>query len=429
MKNQIKRHIYLGIILQFCSIAFVFFTLPQAIKLLGVNDYGIWVVIYGSINIISNLDLGIGNGIRNELARAFTRKNDFEIKTLISSGFFSLSGLSILIVLLGIITNTIINYLNPNAYSYFFGLINILIIGFGIEMIFKLTVIIYVSNQFPSVTQLMAFLNNLLIFFLTILLNKIPIVNGKIYTYGIFVASIPVLNYLILTIVAFKTKFKNLLPKFMYIDFKIIKSILKKGALFFGIQISMIFLSQISNILILKYSTPSVVSYINISDKYFGLLSIFGSLILFPFWSKFTELDEKNQNVQIKKIIKKLEFVFLLFVFAGIGLYFFMPIFVKLWLKSVIQIPAFIAVLVLAKSLITVLNSVYSYYLNGIGKIKIQLYLYIIFSLTSIPISIGLFKIFGIIGILLFSPLSMLLMSIIQRKSAYKILNQKITYG
>jgi len=429
LKNQIKRHIYLGIILQFCSIAFVFFTLPQAIKLLGVNDYGIWVVIYGSINIISNLDLGIGNGIRNELARAFTRKNDFEIKTLISSGFFSLSGLSILIVLLGIITNTIINYLNPNAYSYFFGLINILIIGFGIEMIFKLTVIIYVSNQFPSVTQLMAFLNNLLIFFLTILLNKIPIVNGKIYTYGIFVASIPVLNYLILTIVAFKTKFKNLLPKFMYIDFKIIKSILKKGALFFGIQISMIFLSQISNILILKYSTPSVVSYINISDKYFGLLSIFGSLILFPFWSKFTELDEKNQNVQIKKIIKKLEFVFLLFVFAGIGLYFFMPIFVKLWLKSVIQIPAFIAVLVLAKSLITVLNSVYSYYLNGIGKIKIQLYLYIIFSLTSIPISIGLFKIFGIIGILLFSPLSMLLMSIIQRKSAYKILNQKITYG
>ncbi|MEN2489795.1 hypothetical protein AAYQ05_18470 [Flavobacterium sp. B11] len=429
-KNLLFINIAKGFVWQGLGIVATLISLPISIKFLGKHDYGLWITIYGTVLWMSSFDFGIGNGFRNELTISFTREDNLKSTKIVTNAFIAISILSLGLVLIGLILNFILYNRLIFNFDYIensFSLINILLILFGFEMILRLTSTIYTADQRSSIAPLITGINNILILIAVYVFYCIKDVfsHDKLFYYGITIGSIPVISNGTLTLIGFAGKYKYLLPKFDYFDKEWIRAILKTGIKFFGIQISMIFLLQLSNILVSTWSNPEFVTVINIADKYFGIISIIGTIILFPFWSAFTAANERGDTIWIKKTIRKLELIFGGLTFVSLILLLLFPLAVKFWFKESIEVPQIYALIIMLKNLFIILNSIYSYYLNGIGRIKLQLIMYVVLAILNVPISWILFINFGTVGIILFMPLAMLIMALSQKKYILNILGKE----
>ena len=76
--------------------------------------------------------------------------------------------------------------------------------------------------------------------------------------------------------------------------------------------------------------------------------------------------------------------------------------------------------------LVRVYGSIYMYFLNAIGKIKLQLWLYVFGAIINIPLSIFLVKQFnlGSSGVILGTVVSIISLSIVLPIQTYKILKK-----
>jgi Na+-driven multidrug efflux pump len=72
-----------------------------------------------------------------------------------------------------------------------------------------------------------------------------------------------------------------------------------------------------------------------------------------------------------------------------------------IWIGDKVFIPITVSILVYLWMILNTWNNIYSNFLNGIGKIKLQFYLGISAAIINIPLSIILGKKIGIEGVLL----------------------------
>ena len=74
---------------------------------------------------------------------------------------------------------------------------------------------------------------------------------------------------------------------------------------------------------------------------------------------------------------------------------------ISIWIHREIIIPPYLAMVAGMFSFINCLNNVFTIFLNGVGKIRLQMYLNIISALTVIPLSWWLMGIVDVTGMLL----------------------------
>ena len=82
---------------------------PLLLNCLGEESYGIWSTILSIINWINYFDVGIGNGLRNQLTKDVERKDNESARSSVSTAYILLSLVSFVILLFGSI---IIYWLN-----------------------------------------------------------------------------------------------------------------------------------------------------------------------------------------------------------------------------------------------------------------------------------------------------------------------------
>src|ERR1039457_1440859 len=79
------------------GIATVFISVPLTLKYLGTERYGLWMAISSAIMILGFSDLGINNGLLNGIAQAHGKGDRELARRYVSSAFFSLTAVAILI--------------------------------------------------------------------------------------------------------------------------------------------------------------------------------------------------------------------------------------------------------------------------------------------------------------------------------------------
>lgn len=83
---------------------------PALIHYFNNNEVlGIWFTMLSVLVWFLNFDLGIGNGIRNQLTKDLTLKDEISAKTTISSGFFSIGIVSIVLIIVGVVLISLID--------------------------------------------------------------------------------------------------------------------------------------------------------------------------------------------------------------------------------------------------------------------------------------------------------------------------------
>ena len=348
---------------------------------------------------------------------------------ILSNALFFQFSFSILFLLVGLLVNYIYltnSVISPNSIQIY-QLIIIILVGFCVDYFFRIAQLINTSFQKAFITPAILALNNLMTFLVIFILNKYDIVffEDRLLTIAVFFSFIPLINNLGLFLYSFFKTFNIYNISINLIDKKVLFDISKKGIGFFYIQIGMFLFLQLNNFYILNWLSPVEVARLSIPEKYFGLITVFGSVILFPLWSKFTQKDQQKDYEWIKNIYKKIDYIFIIIFGLGLIQLLCFNFFKNIWIGDKLNIEFYILFLILTKHIFALYNSAYCYYLNGTNNLKLQIKLYFLLGITNFPISYFLVKELGLVGILIWPNIGLIIMSYLMRKRVLKIILSK----
>lgn len=411
----IKKNILYSFLLKFFSISLSFVLLPLTVHYLTEVEYGIWVTLFTVMNWVNFLDMGLGLGLRNKLAEAVSKNNLNEIRTYLSTGIFAMIGMGSILLIVFLIGVQLVNMqsiFNTKEISEQDLYISTLFTGIFVIIAFVLSVInqIYYAYQKAAVTGAIQIVHNLIMLGVVYYLTLQP--THKLF-YFVLSFGIAVLLSRIIFIVDFFYKNKNVIPKIKDIKINKLKGISFLGVKFFIIQVSCIAMFSSSNILITQCLGPEYVRGYDIVFKIFSIITMAYGLICTPLWSAYTDAYVKKDFIWMENTIKKMLYIMILILAVSLFLIWKIDFIIDLWLgNNFIIISKYLVVCMACMVVINCWTNIWATFVNGIGKVNIQMYSNLFSAIIVIPISWYFMLQIGVAGMALAIAIAWLLTGI-----------------
>lgn len=426
----IKKNIIQSFGFKIISILLSLLIVPLTINYVSPEQYGIWLTISSIVAWIGYFDLGLGHGLRNRYAES-KAKGDLELTRIYVSTAYAVIGLIFMCVFIVFaMVNPYINwneFLNINSVQIeiFRKLMFVLVCFFCLTMFLKVVNSIILGDQRTAWASGISVMEQILSLIIIYILS-LKATSNLIYL-AFVTAGVPCLVLLAFSIYLFSRRgFLHLCrPSLKSIDFKQTKKLMGIGVKFFVIQFSLLAIFQVVNIIISRNCGQMAVSQYQLSYKYFSMLYMVSVIILTPYWSAFTEAYVKEDYRWMKIAYSKLGRMSLYAVFILIIMLLGAPLFFKLWINNSIEIPDFLNVCMICYIFSMIYAGIQMYILNGIGKVTIQLIVYVFFAIISIPTMNTLSNTMGVYGILLFLSIVYVSQAVLGQIQIKKILNNK----
>lgn len=430
--QKAKKNILLSFVFKGFSVFAVFLLVPMSINYLNVLEYGIWVTISSLITWLTLFDLGLGNGLRNKLAESIA-KDDKELgRIYVSTAYFALTIIVSIFLIIYFSLGIFIDWSSvfntpPELKSEVNELANFVMIFFSLQFVLKLIITILTADQKPAYNDIYSFITNSLSVLVVWLL--LHYTSSSLLNLGLSLSIVPVFILIIFSVIHFSRKYRNYFPIWKSINFKRLKDLSGLGIKFFIIQISTFFIFGSASIVLTQFIGPEAVTPYNIVFRYFSVINMVYLIILSPIWTGFTDAYFRKDIVWIKNTVKKLNKLVLLLILCSILMVFLSNFVYNIWLgeKRNFDIPFLLTASMGFYVIIITIVSPYVYFLNGVGKINLQLILSIITILTCVPLSIFLITImnFGVASVVIGPTISLLPFVIIMPIQYLKIINNK----
>lgn len=416
-KKIILKNVSLGVLYKVLNMSIVFITIPLLLDYLDKEQYGIWVTIFSIVNIVFFVDAGIGNGLKTKLSEALSSKDYLLAKKYISTAYISITLISFIIFSIATIfifsvnLNELLNtkvIANSQLQLIFFLTLTLIVIGF----ILNLYKSFYYANQQASKVELAMLVYQSII--LIIVAFLLSFFERSLLSVALIYGISNIIIGLVFTCVFFR-KNKNILPSLKYFSKERVKDLMGLSLAFFVIQLCMIVIFTSDNLIISKLLGPSEVANYDIVYKLFQVVITMSVITQDPFWALYTDAYQKKDFKWIKQTILKLNKLFLLFILFAVVLYLTAPFLIKVWIQKDLQISNNLILFMTIFVLVRVYGVIYMIFLNSIGKIQLQMWLFIAGAIINIPISISLVKYsnLGSSGVILGTIICILAMSII----------------
>lgn len=387
----IHKNIIMSFFVKGWSVTVQLLLVPLTLACLGVYENGVWLTISSVLLWIDNLDVGLGNGLRNKLATYIAEGNILKAREMVSSTLAML-----IIIIIPVLAILIATESHANLYDFF---------NVSPQRINNLVQITIIATIMVCATFILKFLGN---FYMGL---QLPAINNGLVTTGNTLALIgtyivylsgshsllliaiantagPLMSYLLCYPITFYGKYKTLRPSIKFVSSSSVKELFLIGTKFFVLQIAGIILFFSTNIIISKLFSPSMVTPYQIANRYFMVAMLLFTIICVPYWSATTDAYAKNDIQWIKRANKTLNY-FMIFIFTLIALMTIVsPFIYNIWIgkKAIIPIP--ITILVGLYQFVLIFSTRYSYVLNGLGKLKLQLYVTVSVAIAYIPLAL-----------------------------------------
>ncbi len=364
------------------------------------NVLGVWYTIQSILMWILTFDLGLGNGIRNRLAKDMTIRDYQDARKTVSSGYIVLGITTIIIVILLVLTVPFVQWnsiLNTNIESDILkmGLI-ITLIGIVMQFFFKVVSSILMALRKNILANLLPICTNFLILIYLVLANEGS--DEEKFIKLAFVYSVATITpLLVATIYVFSGKLKNISPSIYYWDKNIAFSVLKIGGGFFVVQLGLLIVNSTNQALInYLYDGEAVVNYTLYYSLYSMAPMIF-TLFTQPIWSEIT-IKYAQEDIKWINNIRKL--MLLIAGVIGIGCMCvtgLLPFIFKIWLGSnhEIIVNYSIGIIFAIWGVVEVFIHASTCIANGMTKLKCQTIFTVAAAAIKIPLSLIISFIFN----------------------------------
>lgn len=423
-----KKNIIAESIIKGSSIVISLVTVPLTIHYINPSQYGIWITLSSIIGWFGFFDIGFGNGLRNKFAECIAKGEHEKAKIYVSTTYAILSIIIFVVLLVFVSINPFLNWSKIlNAPSSMVDELRILaliiFVFFCLQFIMKLITTVLTANQQPAKASLFNLIGSLWSLMIIFILTKTT--SGNLIYLGTAYSLTPIIVLTFSSLWFYSNKYKQYSPSLRFIKFSYAKDLMSIGLKFFIIQIAAVIFYETSNIIISQLFGPDQVTPYNIAYKYFSIIPMAFGIIIVPFWSAFTEAWSKKDTIWIRSIINKLKIFWAFLVAIALIMFIFSTFIFRIWVGREIVVPVSLSAVIAFYVLINAWNGIYSNFLNGVGKIKLQLYIALTGSLLNIPLAILLGKELGIYGVVLATVFISLIPAIILPVQYNKIINNK----
>lgn len=384
---NVKKNILYSVVLKAAGIALSFFTLPLTLHYLNAVEYGVWITLFSIMNWINMLDLGIGLGLRNKLAEAVAMHDNDSARVYISTGFFSVLGIGVLLLIFIVISVQYIDMqkvfnttdIDSNELS-----LAILSTGIFIVIAFVLSIIdqIYYAYQKAAIPGLISVVNGALLLLIIYVLTFQEKHSLICFVCGF---GLSILLSKIIFIIAFFYKYMDMIPSFSHLHLCRLKEITNVGLKFFIIQLCCIIGFGFSNILITQLLGPECVRTYDVIFKVFNISVILQNLILTPLWSAYTEAYAKGDYTWIKRAFLKTCRISVLIVFVMVFVALFLDDVLYAWLSMKFVYDKWLIIGMIVYHTLSLFAGDYCMLLNGVGRLNVQMIAWVIAALLIIP--------------------------------------------
>lgn len=431
--NKAQKNIIASFLLKGLLTIIELLIVPLSLSYLTKTDYGIWLTIYSMVMWLNFFDAGLSHGFRNKLSKALA-DNDFNLARVYTSTAYGIISIitifstTIFLLVFPFITWYKVLNASPSQESLIKNIVLVVFVSFALNLLLKTISAIFLAKQMSYLNDWFNFLSKFIIIIVLIFLTFDS--NKSLLIYSIVFSLIPIMVLLLASIVLFSKSYYHLRPSFKYFSKTKIKDIMSLGVKFFVIQISMTIIFMTDNIIISHIFDPSYVTPYQVTHKYFGVGLIFYSIIISPFWSATTEAYHKQDFGWIKRSIRSLTklWIFTVLIIL-IMLWCYKPV-LKLWVGEDIKVSFFLALNWAIFTIVQTLNMIYTHFLNGTGKLLIQIITVLFAAIVNIPLSIFFAKYLnmGTPGVLLATNLSVILFIFLRKIQYHKIITNN-AYG
>ncbi|CAM3673717.1 oligosaccharide flippase family protein [Flavobacterium chungbukense] len=380
------------------SILLSFILIPLTIDYIKPDAYGLWLTLTSLVGWVSMFDIGIANGLRNRLSESLADHDYDRGKIYVSTTYVIISLIASLLILFYFVFYKFVNWqviFNSSfiAEERLQNVVTIVAVLFLLKFISDIINVVSAAFQMVYVSSVLLFLSNLGTTLAVWILSKTT--SENMIFLALSLSFIPFLVSVIASLYLFRNNFNSVRPSLKHIDFQKARGIVGLGSQFFILQIISLIIFQTDNILIAQFFRPSEVTNFNIAYKYYSVVIIIFTIVLTPYWTAFTEAYFKKEYSWIKTTINRLLFYW---IFSVVFLFFMFLIsnwVIKLWIGDSVFISNALSLSICAYIAVTNWNAIFANFLNGVGKIRVQIVYAIIMGLINIPICFLLVKIFN----------------------------------
>lgn len=396
LKNSFGAFVVKG-----ASLVVSLLTAPAFIRYFNNNEVlGVWFTMLSVLIWFFNFDLGIGNGIRNQLTRDFTNNDYDSAKVTISSGFFSVIAVSIVLIVAGGIAIYCVDlnsFFNVDeelvcAQSLTIATVSIFV---AVMLRFMLT---FVGSIFYALQK--SAVNNVLSLFVSILQYLFVVffhfedVNAALVNLAVAYVFISNLPIIVAGVICFCVELKSCRPSVRFIEHDRVKQIISIGTVFFGCQILYMLIVNTNEFLITKlYGGEYTVEY-SFYYKITSMLSTIVTLALTPIWSVVTKAATEKDFAWLNKLYGRFKII-------GITLcaleFLIIPVLqpiMDLWLgKGSIDVTMSNAIAFASFSGVFLFSSMLSTIVCGLAHMRVQFYSYFVGVILKIVVIITLYKV------------------------------------
>lgn len=388
--SKYNKDVLLNFIYRIVTIVLNLLFVRMSIILLGKNEYGLWMTISSVVAWMGSGDLGLGNGVRNQVASAYGQKNICKIKSIIATGVRCIIHISFMLFIIMfflleflIRINVLETSLRIPLYINCFCFCLNLILGIAQSVALG-----YQKSWMISFTNCVG----IGISCIGIILFLIMKVSVGLISFSVFNGTCMLVPNIMLLIILnnkgikiFERRNKN------YYNALIKNELISKSLIFFILQISGVILYSTDNIIInYLFDGKAVTEYTVISKIYETGTNLF-SVLLITLWSAVTYHASYNDFDWIRKKIKQLLIIWSFFSVGVIIVSLLMNNIVRFWLgENAIFYQKNIVLLFCVYCLWITFTEIFVYILNGLGAIRLQMVLAVTEAIINIPLSIYL---------------------------------------
>lgn len=385
----IYRNVALSFLLKGFSALITLLMVPLTLICLGEYQNGVWLTVSSLLVWIDQMDIGLGNGLRNKLAESIAHNDTMQARQSVSSTMAMLTcitlPLTLLLVLL-VVSTDIYAFFNADqaVISDLRAALLAAVVLVCITFVLKIVGNVYMGLQQPATSNLILVSGQALALLATWMLMK----NGQATFFNIVIANTaaPLAAFLVAFVITFCIVHPELRPSLRFVNMRAAMNLGNLGIKFFWLQIAGIIQFMTANILISNFFTPQMVTPYQIAYRYMSLIIVVFTVICMPFWNATTDAYARGDMEWIRRANRKMSLMSLFIALLMVVMVLVSPWVYDIWIKEACHVPFGMTVMMALYIFLLVLSMRYSYFLNGIGALRLQLCM-TVFTVIFIPLA------------------------------------------
>lgn len=393
-----------GLALRGSSFVVVLISVPLTLDLLGPVRFGMWMTIAAVVALLGATDLGIGNGVLNNVSNAFGRGDETAARRFLASGFVALSAIGIAFGALFVILYPLVPWAelynvasDPTAAAEAGPATAVLVATFLVGLPLGVASAVRSAFQEGFVQSAFAGLGNAA----TIALLLIAIsANASLPALVLAVSIGPLVAAAANLAILLRIQRPWLSPTWADVTASAMRSVVGVGVAFMVLQIAYTVAFSTDRLIVAQVVGPTAVADYSVVYRLFAIPAGLAAIAILPLWPAYRESIARRDIGWIRLALRRsLGFVLLTTIPLAVVLWFAGPTIVAVWTQGDLAPAAGLYPALAAFTVALSVANALSVLLNGAQELRFQIIIWSAMAVVNIVLSIYLASLIGVAGV------------------------------